>query len=213
MKKCYLLVSVMLTLAMAACGSAAEQGPQGKEGPEGKQGPQGIQGDAGSDGQPGKDGEGCYVVKKDADHGIVICPADGSSYVIYSPENLPKANGLPNGNGGYLYCNAGYFGESCTACSCEHGTCNDGLNGSGECSCSRGYTGSDCSSLARGYMADAAGKTYKTTVINGQEWMAENMAYMGDNVTCDANTDILILLDIMAAFILKQMLKKYALPA
>ncbi len=90
MKKCNVLVSLMLTLAMAACGSAGEQGPEGKQGPAGQEGKEGQQGPA------GPAGEGCYVVKKDADHGIVICPADGSSYVIYSPENLPKANGLPN---------------------------------------------------------------------------------------------------------------------
>ena len=30
----------------------------------------------------------------------------GYPVLIYSPENLPKANGLPNGNGGYLFCNA-----------------------------------------------------------------------------------------------------------
>ncbi len=180
MKKCKVLVSVMLTLALTACGGAGEQGP------EGKQGPQGLQGDAGSDGKPGSDGEGCYVVKKDADHGIVICPADGSSYVIYSPENLPKANGLPNGNGGYLYCNAGYFGKNCAACSCEHGTCNDGLNGNGECSCAKGYTGNNCQFKA---MTDKSGNVYKTVVIGEQTWMGENMAYQGAEVTCYANTE------------------------
>ncbi len=184
MKKCHLLFSVMLTLALAACGGAGEQGPQG---PEGKQGPQGLQGDAGSDGQPGRDGEGCYVVKKDADHGIVICPADGSSYVIYSPENLPKANGLPNGNGGYLYCNAGYFGSNCAACTCEHGTCNDGLNGNGSCACVAGYAGQNCEG-----MADNNGKVYKIVEIDDQTWMAENMAFENYDVTCkadDSDTD------------------------
>jgi uncharacterized protein (TIGR02145 family) len=46
MKKCKVLVSVVLTLALAACGGAGEQGPAG---PEGKQGPQGLKGDAGND--------------------------------------------------------------------------------------------------------------------------------------------------------------------
>ncbi len=53
--------------------------------------------------------------------------------------------------------------------------------------CNNGY-GKDC--RAFGTMKDKANKSYKTIIIGGTEWMAENMAYQEDGeVTCDADTD------------------------
>ena len=177
MKKCHLLVSVMLTLPIAACGGAGEQGP------EGKQGPQGLQGDAGSDGQPGSDGEGCSLQNNTDGSATITCP-DGSSFIIYSGSDMPDGEG-------FNYCMPDHFGPNCEPCpACEHGTCNDTSHGNGRCACFKGYTGPTCADLADGYMIDNRDKhVYKTTVIDGTTWMAENIAYQDVEVTCFANKE------------------------
>ncbi len=99
-------------------------------------------------------------------------------------------------------CDAGYFGENCDPCTCVHGTCDEGRAGNGKCSapCDGNWSGDNCdicddakyygkNCLAYGSMTDDAGNPYKTVIINGQEWMAENMAYPGDGTAtiCYAN--------------------------
>ncbi len=95
-------------------------------------------------------------------------------------------------------CAEGWAGNNChTASTCANGT-TDPTNG--HClpgSCTEGATGLDCDECIEGYyghqcapygsMTDKVGYSYKTVMINGREWMAENMGY-GANVTCHADT-------------------------
>ncbi len=68
-----------------------------------------------------------------------------------------------------------------------------------KCVCEGRFTGENCDECLDGWditqncektspMTDAAGKSYLTVGIGSQIWMAQNMAYQGDEVTCYANT-------------------------
>ncbi len=68
------------------------------------------------------------------------------------------------------------------------------------CVCAGHFTGDGCDKCEEGWdiaknceetipMNDAAGNSYKTTVINGRIWMAQNMAYQTEDITCLANTN------------------------
>lgn len=50
-------------------------------------------------------------------------------------------------------CDTGFFGANCLPCECENGTCDDGVNGSGQCtSCDEGWTGEQCDACAAGHV-------------------------------------------------------------
>ncbi len=47
------------------------------------------------------------------------------------------------------------FGENRTPCTCQHGTCNDGLNGDGTCiSCEQGWYGENCDICTEGFAGE-----------------------------------------------------------
>ncbi len=47
-----------------------------------------------------------------------------------------------------ITCKPGHFGHDCKPCTCQNGTCRDGVNGDGKCSaCQEGYFGEDCAKL------------------------------------------------------------------
>ena len=50
-------------------------------------------------------------------------------------------------------------------CQCVHGTCDDGINGTGSCDCESGYSGSTCSN--REYIASVTSRmaVYKVIII------------------------------------------------
>mmetsp|Transcript_25902 Transcript_25902/g.65627 ORF Transcript_25902/g.65627 Transcript_25902/m.65627 type:complete len:1566 (-) Transcript_25902:377-5074(-) len=50
-------------------------------------------------------------------------------------------------------CETGYFGSACLPCaSCgSHGSCDDGMTGSGRCNCDSGWRGGECQECASGY--------------------------------------------------------------
>jgi hypothetical protein len=50
-------------------------------------------------------------------------------------------------SGGAIVCEPGEFGPACTPCTCAHGTCDDGAEGTGACACGPGYTGDACDVL------------------------------------------------------------------
>lgn len=41
-------------------------------------------------------------------------------------------------------CSPDYYGPDCSSCICIHGTCEDGLDGSGACACEDGWAGAAC---------------------------------------------------------------------
>ncbi len=48
-------------------------------------------------------------------------------------------------------CAAGYFGGTCQGCTCQHGTCKDGLTGDGTCSiCASPWVGANCDKCPSG---------------------------------------------------------------
>ncbi len=96
-------------------------------------------------------------------------------------------------------CDPGYFGSNCALCTCKHGTCDDGKDGEGKCiSCNSDiWTGDNCDACKNELMTgdncdqcknggsgencilyssvtDQDNNTYKTVIIDGKEWMAEN---------------------------------------
>lgn len=42
-------------------------------------------------------------------------------------------------------CLPNHYGPLCDICACNHGTCNDTISGSGECTCDQGFAGPTCS--------------------------------------------------------------------
>ncbi len=108
-----------------------------------------------------------------------------------------------SGDGKCRECTGNYWGENCDkdTISCLHGVPNIGVSGNGTCSsCATGWDSQNCDVVADGYMFDTIGKPYKTVVIDGLTWMAENMAstlgndgsslacYAGDTTTDFINT-------------------------
>ena len=116
------------------------------------------------------------------------------------PCTCVTANGFcddgKEGGGACLSCYFGYYGANCEhECDCADGeVCNDDITGIG-CKCSGGFTGNDCSTCSltegqKGTFTDPRDShEYATVVINCQVWLAENLAYAGQDVGCDASTD------------------------
>ena len=54
-------------------------------------------------------------------------------------------------------CALGYFGADCSPCLCEHGECDDGIDGDGHCvePCTTGWTGTDCEICAADFYTAA----------------------------------------------------------
>ncbi len=82
-------------------------------------------------------------------------------------------------------CANDYFGENCqNKCTCVNGTCNSGKSGDGKClSCNNPrWQGENCTICNGGYGMNCSAystvsdgtNSYKTIIINGREWMAEN---------------------------------------
>ncbi len=116
--------------------------------------------------------------------------------VICGAKGCDQATGtcLDAGPSDFKWCQAGQFGLDCEPCTCEHGQCDDGFKGDGECySCDKDYYGKNCDKTYYGTMSDSKNHKYHTVLINNVEWMAENMATDtatdGSAVTCDANTE------------------------
>jgi hypothetical protein len=49
-----------------------------------------------------------------------------------------------------VVCQEGFFGPDCLPCSCENGTCDDGVDGTGACECAEGWTGESCNECEAG---------------------------------------------------------------
>ncbi len=41
-------------------------------------------------------------------------------------------------------CKPGFYGQDCKACTCQNGTCDDGISGDGSCSCDEDWIGQNC---------------------------------------------------------------------
>ncbi len=112
-----------------------------------------------------------------------------------------------SGGGECLSCTGNYWGKNCdnNTINCTHGTPSIGIEGNGQCAscdehwdlaknCSACKPGWDiahnCSQLAAGFgtVTDAAGNSYLTTTVDGMTWMAENLRYQANGITCHANT-------------------------
>ncbi len=88
------------------------------------------------------------------------------------------------------YCQEGWAGEDCDkTISCVNGLV-DPQNG--HCiknSCAPQFAGEDCNECRADGPADAFtdtrdNKVYDTAIVNCQRWMADNLAYKGNNITC-----------------------------
>ncbi len=68
-----------------------------------------------------------------------------------------------------------------------HGVARGGIRGDGHCSiCDKGYYGEDCDS---GTVTDQEGNVYRTVMIGGKAWMAENYRRKPSGTYVDANED------------------------
>ena len=66
-------------------------------------------------------------------------------------------------------CPANTYGPSCTACNCNHGTCDDGITGTGTCVCNAGWEGASCD----GCLAEHYGPTcapWTTATARAATW-------------------------------------------
>ncbi len=65
-------------------------------------------------------------------------------------------------------CPPGHFGPDCQECTCQNGTCNDGINGNGKCSdcfTDTGWSGDNCDQCTGNYWGESCNK--KPTCMNG----------------------------------------------
>ncbi len=98
----------------------------------------------------------------------------------------PECNAAHNGKN-CQECSKGYYDADCLPCTCENGTCNDGLTGSGYCTCQDGFGGQNCDSCKSGYTAQPNGTcTYGPCNVitftypdNGEESVAVGGDFLG----------------------------------
>jgi len=86
-------------------------------------------------------------------------------------------------------CLSGYFGPSCAACPggasapcSSHGTCSEGIAGSGVCTCSTGFSGAACQSCAVNYYGANCTFCLAASTCNG------NGTCSGENGACICQT-------------------------
>ncbi len=192
-----------MAVSGAACG-----GGESKDKPQPEQ-DAGIIEDAGTDCPAGYWGENCDNNTITCEHGTPRLGRDGDGKCSacegsYFGENCDSNTitcvaGTPSigitGNGKCASCNnpEQWTGENCDKeVKCVHGTLDTATGHCQANSCTAAWDGEDCDECIGygeactpyGTVTDLAGKNYKTVVIDGKTWMAENMAYQGTGATC-----------------------------
>ncbi len=130
------------------------------------------------------DNDGCSSCIVDPGYGCVTDDKSGMSFCSPLCGNGTRDDGEDCDDGNAT------DGDGCDArCQIEPNyTCSEQPS---ICNCNESYYGPNGEKKCYGSLTDPRDDNhhYKTVVIGNQTWMAENMAYTGDNITCDTNTD------------------------
>jgi uncharacterized repeat protein (TIGR01451 family) len=90
-------------------------------------------------------------------------------------------------------CSAGYYGASCFQCpgsgNCSgHGTCDDGVSGTGACTCASGYSGANCATYDPDTDGDGVGdSTDNCPAVSNTNQLDTDSDGTGD--ACDSDDD------------------------
>lgn len=137
---------------------------------EGDRGPEGLNacgGCAALEAEPDAECGACAALWTCNDDGeAVACVADETDSdsdgvcdvddICEGFDDALDADGDGTPDGCELECPEGFYGADCSStCTCDNGTCDDGLSGTGACTCDAGFTGDACDSCEDGrYGAD-----------------------------------------------------------
>ncbi len=188
MKKCknLLLIAGLATFLAIGCGNHNEEKPAtpgneqqkpsdsqtGEDKDKGKDKDASSDGDSQSDAKSGTDANSDAASDQHDSQSDAKSDTDGKSDAA-SDEDQPKE------------CLANHFGAECKPCTCKHGTCNDGKDGTGECSCDSDiWTGDNCDECKNSLMTGENCDECKNSLMTGENCdECKDVLKKGDN--CD----------------------------